>query len=48
MVEDKKIASIITKNLGNYDRLPQILIEEANRNGGKDNITVLLSQVREQ
>ncbi len=39
-------AKLITENIENFAELPQILIDEANRNGGKDNITVLLSQVK--
>lgn len=46
MVDEKVIARIITENINNFRELPQILIDEANKNGGRDNITVLLSQVK--
>jgi len=46
MVEDRKIAQLITENLDQFDKLPKILIDAANAGGGKDNITVLLSLVR--
>lgn len=46
MVEDRKIAQLITENLDQFDKLPKILIDAANAAGGKDNITVLLSHVR--
>lgn len=47
MVDDRRIAEVITKYEGNIGKLPKALIDEANRNGGKDNITVVVSQVRE-
>jgi PPM family protein phosphatase len=47
MVDDRKIAQLITSHMQDFDALPRILIAEANRNGGKDNVTVLLSQVRD-
>lgn len=46
MVEDRKIAQLITENLDQFEKLPKILIDAANAAGGKDNITVLLSHVR--
>lgn len=46
MIDDRKIAQLITENLDQFDRLPKILIDAANAAGGKDNITVLLSHVR--
>ena len=46
MVEDRQIAKLISENVHQFEKLPQILIDAANRNGGKDNITVLLSQVK--
>ena len=46
MIEDRKTAQLITENLDQFERLPKVLIDAANANGGKDNITVLLSLVR--
>lgn len=46
MVEDRKIAQIITENLDQFEKLPKLLIDAANAAGGKDNITVLVSHVR--
>jgi protein phosphatase len=46
MVDDKKILQIVRENSDNITRLPKILIDEANRNGGKDNVTVVVSQVK--
>lgn len=47
MVSDKRIAQIIAQNERSIERLPQILVNEANAAGGKDNITVLVTQIRE-
>ncbi|MCX6110114.1 MAG: protein phosphatase 2C domain-containing protein [Proteobacteria bacterium] len=46
MVEDRRIAQIITENLDQFESLPKLLIDAANAAGGRDNITVLLSHVR--
>ena len=45
MVDDKQITQIIDQNSHRYEKLPALLIEEANKRGGRDNITVLLSKV---
>ena len=45
MVSDRKISEIITQNANNISKLPKVLIDAANQNGGKDNITVVVSQV---
>jgi len=47
MVSDKEIVEIIRRYRHRLDDLPRKLIEAANAGGGKDNITVLLSEVRE-
>ncbi|MGE0174241.1 MAG: PP2C family serine/threonine-protein phosphatase [Oligoflexales bacterium] len=47
MVSDQKITAIIRENENVLERVPTLLVQEANRNGGKDNITVVLSQVAE-
>lgn len=46
MLEDRKVAQLITENLDQFEKLPKILIDAANAAGGRDNITVLLSHVR--
>lgn len=46
MVDDREIADIIAANRGRTQELPAKLIDAANRGGGKDNITVLISEVR--
>jgi PPM family protein phosphatase len=46
MIEDRKIAQLITENLDRFESLPKILIDAANAAGGRDNITVLVSHVR--
>jgi serine/threonine protein phosphatase PrpC len=46
MVPDNEIANIIRKNYSKFDAIPQLLIAAANEAGGRDNITVLLSEVR--
>ncbi len=45
MVRDRDIVKIISENENNFEELPNILINEANKQGGKDNITVLLSKI---
>ncbi len=45
MVDDRKIAGIIRAHEDNIEKLPGLLIAEANRNGGRDNITVVVSRV---
>ncbi|MDD7220286.1 MAG: Stp1/IreP family PP2C-type Ser/Thr phosphatase [Clostridia bacterium] len=42
MVEDKKIEEIISDSDKNLEEKGEILISEANRNGGKDNIAIVL------
>jgi serine/threonine protein phosphatase PrpC len=46
MIPDNEIASIVRKNLSKFDALPELLIAAANAAGGRDNITVLVSEVR--
>ena len=45
MVEDWQIKKILTSNVQNPQTLPQKLINQANKNGGRDNISVLISVV---
>lgn len=42
MVEDQKIEEIISSSDKNLEEKGEILISEANRNGGKDNIAIVL------
>jgi PPM family protein phosphatase len=46
MVDDHRIGELISRGAKQFEKLPEVLIEEANRNGGRDNITVILSQVK--
>ena len=46
MISDQDIASIVRKNAQNLDALPGLLIAAANAAGGRDNITVLVTEVR--
>jgi PPM family protein phosphatase len=46
MISDQEICTIIRKNEKNLDSLPALLIDAANAAGGRDNITVLISEVR--
>ena len=45
MVKETRIAQIISDNFRRFERIPSLLIKEANKNGGQDNITVLLSHI---
>ena len=45
MVEDGKIKEIIAQNQDNLPALPQILVKQADTNGGRDNTTVLVCAV---
>jgi serine/threonine protein phosphatase PrpC len=47
MVSNRKINDIIRQNRDRLEAAPKILIAEANRNGGKDNTTVVISEVVE-
>ena len=44
MVEDSQLREIISDTSTDLDEKGRILIREANRNGGKDNIAVVLAQ----
>ena len=46
MVSDRGIADIVSRHRGKVDELPRKLIDAANEGGGRDNITVLVSEVR--
>jgi len=46
MLSDQEIANIVRKNTQNVDALPGLLIAAANAAGGRDNITVLVTEVR--
>jgi protein phosphatase len=48
MVSDSEIAAIIRKNHTRVDQLPSLLIAAANAGGGRDNITVLVSEIKEK
>ncbi len=48
MISDRQLAKLITENIGALETLPKILIDAANKAGGRDNITVLISQVTEE
>ena len=40
MVEEKRIFEIITQN--EFDKIGAQLVDEALKNGGKDNVTIIL------
>jgi protein phosphatase len=42
MVDDARILDVIEKHRGNVDATARALVDEANRSGGEDNITVVL------
>ena len=44
MIKDDMIHDIIKRNIDNLERATTELIEEANRHGGKDNISVILAR----
>jgi PPM family protein phosphatase len=46
MVTDKNIEEILNRGL-TLDETAQVLIDQANANGGKDNITLILVKVEE-
>ncbi len=45
MVDNRKISTIIREQQANPERLPRLLIDEANAEGGRDNITVVVTRV---
>lgn len=45
MVTDQRISAVIEENQDKVDDIPKILIDEAIKNGGKDNITVIACKV---
>lgn len=45
MVSDRKMNDIIMRHRDRLDIVPQLLVAEANRNGGKDNVTVIITEV---
>ena len=47
MVSDKKIKEIITQNRNRLEVVPKILVAEANRSGGRDNTTVVITEILE-
>lgn len=47
MVSDQRIAALFKERERDISSLPKILVNEANRNGGRDNITVVISEVCE-
>jgi len=46
MVDDRKIARIVREHERDLKNIPKALIDAANKAGGVDNITILVSQVR--
>lgn len=45
MVSDSAILNIISANINDLSKIPNLLVKAANKNGGKDNITVAISGV---
>lgn len=46
MIDDRRMAKILTESYGQFEKIPRILIDAANQAGGRDNITVLISMVK--
>jgi serine/threonine protein phosphatase PrpC len=42
MIEDKKMGEIVKASSGDLERAVASLVDTANRNGGVDNITVIV------
>lgn len=47
MVSDQKMVSIIQRHENNLDNMAKALVDEANKNGGRDNITVVVTKIGE-
>ena len=47
MVADNEIYDIIDENRDDLNTCSEILVDRANRNGGKDNITVVLIKIED-
>lgn len=45
MLEDARIHAILAENQDNLERASRLLVQEANENGGRDNISVLLARI---
>jgi protein phosphatase len=45
MIDNRKMSTIIREQQANPERLPRLLIDEANAEGGRDNITVVVTRV---
>lgn len=48
MISDRQMAKLISEHIGDWHNLSKVLIDAANAAGGRDNITVVLSQVTEE
>ncbi len=48
MVDDWKIQEVLKDSNGDLEQTAQTLVDTANRNGGKDNISVILMQIAKQ
>jgi protein phosphatase len=47
MIADSEIYDIINENRDDLNKASEVLIERANRNGGRDNITVVLVKIED-
>ena len=45
MVSDRRILKVMRENENNMETLPQKLVDEANNAGGRDNITIVITEV---